>query len=410
MLRYRSRLPATALAAALLGCADPEGPVLLTGTVTDDGLPAADLPIEVGDLRLLTDGEGRFAVEVARPIPPVTAVWSATSASTVLTQGTEVTIERTSEPPRQTATIDLELTGVGAEPGVWDIRFQTLEGTPREPRIEAWIPRGDPPTQRGRPDRYRTRLEVPASTRWAMSILAYETRDGRARIRQSAVFPSDTELPPGGILDVNVLMSDETLRDPLWWDASGPRGPSVTRFVQQLAVSEFVLDLPTWIGPADGYVEVPVVQRFDADEVGFRAELVYNAAGACAERTLVVPLRQETVRVPGDVYDPDNGRLGRVPAPGVTVDAEVPNPFTLAMEGPDERPSLSLAFVPEGVDRVDVALDTPRLSWRVTGDPEAWSEPVPWPDGLDGRGADVLQGQAAWRRDGVEVRCLVDAP
>lgn len=348
----------------LVGCAPATLEVV--GTVSRDGERVADVEVVGGAWSTTTDATGRFALTVeGGEAPPVAAITGDARVAD-LSCVEEVGLDLTAPVGRPTGTLALVLRQLPEDVDLY-VRFTVVEGTDREPvQVPVEIPDGA--WTRDGASTWTRAIEVPATGRWAITVSSLrEARLGGDvhRVLDQVLAVGGDALAPGEVRYLEAFMSDETLRDVVYWDTTGPGGVQEARFQQLLEVQGIGVELTTWRGPVRQPIPVPVVQLFPGDELlGVRGTFSYAGVDDCSGRVVEMDPIVREADVPRRVIEPGSTSNERVRVKVLTFPEPFPPPPSVTLR---DDGALSWAFVPLEDARLSLTLDTAAGPWRGAG-------------------------------------------
>lgn len=378
---------------SLWGCGSDD---VMLGVVVRDGSGVAGVTVEGLGRTTKTDLTGRFELDPGGLAVPVTAVPEPTRAVSELSCGARPWIDLSSPPARATATLALILRDVAPESGL-RVAFATLEGPHRSPTSRSWDL--EAPTfaqEEGRVGVWTASLQVPVARAWALGVTTLSPRPGGAgRVVTQAMLATGSALGPGEIRYLDVFMSDETLRDPVYWDAAGVEGVETVTVLQRVQVGELQLDLPIWHGRIDQPVALPVVLLDEHDPLlDLQVVLAWPGTPTCGGRTTGVLATIERGVISGRwVEGADAGQ--QVSVPLLQVPEAWPEPPSLEL-GAGDRPQLAWSFVPDRDADLTFDLRAGRVQWNALGRSGCADSAVDWPQALEPLGSRRLSGTLRW--------------
>jgi hypothetical protein len=248
-------------------------------------------------------------------------------------------------------------------------------------------------------------ISVPATGRWALTVSSLrEARLGGDvhRVLDQVLAVGGDALAPGEVRYLEAFMSDETLRDVVYWDTTGPGGVQEARFQQLLEVQGIGVELTTWRGPVRQPIPVPIVQLFPGDELlGVRGTFSYAGAEDCAARVVEMDPIVREADVPLRVVEPGSTSTERVRAKVLTFPEPFPPPPLLVLR---DEGAVSWGFVPLEDARLSLSLDTPSGPWRGGGQTGCAERRL-----VGDVGAGDVSGRFLWSRSGERGWCDVGA-
>jgi hypothetical protein len=374
----------------------PDAPTI-AGYVVRDGVGVVDVAVEGAGTDVRSGPDGWFELDVGGLPVAVTAVEGQVAVSELSCVEHPV-LDLSTPIARAEATLALVLRNVQGEPE-FHVRYAALEGSVREPVSRTWdLPQPTWSKESGQRGVWTASLTVPVSRSWALGVttlLEQPWLETTHHVVGQALLVTGEALGAGEVRYVDVFMSDETLRETVYWDASGPGGVEEAVLYQQVEVAPFVVELATWRGPVAEPVPVPIVLRNEGDPfLGLRAELRYAGVGDCASRVVgmngaVVPGELAGRWVEGAPVD------AVVPVSMLRFPEPYPEPPSLEI-GEGARPTVGWSYVPPRDARVELQLRAGALRWSGTGVVGCVERELAWPAALAPRGTQRVTGALSW--------------